>query len=346
VPGEKGTGVFNFDEEVTNPFKEYNIIYAPYCSGDAWVGDNFVVEPIFTYDPLTSLPVNSPIGGRNHRGIRNLSVTLELAKHQFPHARSVTLMGHSAGGVGVSTFGAFLARKIFGNDIKFSIFNDAGPTAINLDEEDPVTITDAAARASDWGSDTFYPTSCVDDGRCDNNLFPGGAAIGFIDWYLERDSTVRMAVYSALWDLNQRFFTRLILADPANDPIGALKFQTLLLSTFGNSDVDIGFGEALSVKYPGRFNTFFGASLGYKIRDLPLILSHGLVQNDEFYSTEFGGNISLSDWTTRLLDEGEDWDNVIVVDVAFCSIYVPSLCADVNAAIYCTYASALCLSLA
>jgi hypothetical protein len=76
LPGGKETGIFNFDEDVTNPFKEYNIIYAPYCSGDAWVGDNFVVEPIFTYDPLTSIPVNSPIGGRNHRGIHDLLVTL------------------------------------------------------------------------------------------------------------------------------------------------------------------------------------------------------------------------------------------------------------------------------
>jgi hypothetical protein len=73
-----------------------------------------------------------------------------------------------------------------------------GPIAINLDEEDPTTIADAAARASAWASSTFYPTSCVDDGRCGGNLFPGGAAIDFIDWYLERDSTVRMAIYSAL----------------------------------------------------------------------------------------------------------------------------------------------------
>jgi hypothetical protein len=144
----------------------------------------------------------------------------------------------------------------------------------------------------------------------------------------------------------QRSFTRLILADPANDHVGALKFQTLLLASYGNADVDIGFGEALSIKYLGRFNSFFAVSLGYTIQGLPLVLSHGLVQNDGFYSSEFGGNISLSDWTARLRDEDEDWENAIVVDAAFCSIYVPLLCADASAAFYCTYASALCLSLA
>ena len=334
----RGSGIFNF-EEVTNPFKEYNIIYAPYCSGDVWIGDNLVVEPIFTDDPVT---VFSPIGGRNHRGIRNLSVTLELAKHQFPNARSVTLMGHSAGGVGASTLGAALVRKIFGNDIKITIFNDAGPTALNQDE-----VADAVARASDWRTVTFLPDSCVDDGRCVDDVVPGGAAIGFADWYLEHDSTVRVAFYSALWDVTQRFFTRQISAPPPADLIGSLNFQTLLLATYGNSDVDIGFGEVLSVKYPGRFNSFFAASLGFTIQQVPLIFTHGLVQDDAFYSTALGrGDISLSDWTTRFLDEDEDWENVIVVDDALCSTVVPSLCADANAAAlyYCAYFSDLCLS--
>jgi hypothetical protein len=92
-------------------------------------------------------------------------------------------MGHSTGGVAANTFGAALVREIFGNKIDLTVFNDAGPAAIDIEQKG-----DTKKRAADWGVNDLYPLSCV---NCNNDDFVGGGAIGFIDWYLEKDPTVR-----------------------------------------------------------------------------------------------------------------------------------------------------------
>ena len=79
-------------------------------------------------------------------------------------------------------------------------------------------------RAADWGVDYLYPLSCV---NCNNDDFVGGGAIGFIDWYLEKDPTVRMAHYSALWDVNQRFFAGLLDTNDDTGTVGAPAFHAL-----------------------------------------------------------------------------------------------------------------------
>ena len=181
-PPAPPVGIWNFDDK-DNPFADYSIVYMPYCDGSTFSGDNDVVDPNFPFGPV-----------RFHRGLRNQSAGMDLAKAMFPNASRITVAGSSAGGVGAAGFAPFLARFEFGNNPKLTVLNDAGPVAINL--EDVVGIT---ARAADWQFDQFFPASCT---ACAAN----GQSTEIIKWRLENDSTIREAFYETDGDATNRFF--------------------------------------------------------------------------------------------------------------------------------------------
>lgn len=175
-------GIWDFDNP-DNPFADYSIAYMPYCDGSVFSGDNDVVDPNFPFGPV-----------RFHRGLRNQSAGMDVAKDLFPKAKRITLSGSSAGGVGVDGFAPFLVRFLWGNKAKLNVFNDAGPIAVNLDVPGAV-----AARAADWQFGQFYPESCEECSAL-------GKATAIIDWRLDRDSTIRQAWYETDGDSTNRFF--------------------------------------------------------------------------------------------------------------------------------------------
>ena len=185
-PTASGIWVDSFDTGsgvVGNPLADWSVVYASYCDGSVFSGDNTVVDPSF------------PFGGvRHHRGLRNLSAVVDLAEATFPHAKKVLLAGSSAGGVGVAGFAPFLARFKFGNLVQLFAFNDAGPVAINLDETASIQ-----ARAADWQFGQFNPASCTD---CDVE----GQPTAIIDWRLDNDGTIKEAFFSTDGDATDRFF--------------------------------------------------------------------------------------------------------------------------------------------
>lgn len=206
-------GIWDFDSH-DNPFADYSIVYMPFCDGSNFTGDNDVVDASFPFGPV-----------RFHRGLRNLSASMDLAKEIFPHAIRVTVAGSSAGGIGAATFAPFLARFVYGNRARLTVFNDAGPIAINLSEGAAI-----AARAADWQFGQFYPVSCTD---CDDL----GQATAIIDWRLENDTTIREAFYETDGDATNRFFM--------NVPTQAL-YRDLILTEHGPINTD----------HPNRYKRF------------------------------------------------------------------------------------------
>lgn len=185
-PPPVGIWADSFDtgsEIIPNPIGDWSVIYMPYCDGSVFIGDNDVVDANFPFGPV-----------RFHRGLRNLTAGIDLAKSMFPSANRILIAGSSAGGVGAAAFAPFLARFAFGNTKKITVFNDAGPVAINLDE-----VAAIAARAADWDFGKFYPASCTE---CDDE----GQQTAIIKWRLDNDSTIREAFYSTDGDATNRFF--------------------------------------------------------------------------------------------------------------------------------------------
>jgi hypothetical protein len=105
----------------------------PYCDGSTFGGDNDVNDPGFPFGKT-----------RYHRGLRNVSAGMDVAREMFPDAKQIT------------------------------VYNDAGPIAVNLGTSPAAGGPDLPwlsvwARQNDWQFQQFYPQSCIDDGRSTAN---------------------------------------------------------------------------------------------------------------------------------------------------------------------------------
>ncbi len=274
-------GVFDPTAQKVNPFADYSVIYMPYCDGSTFGGDNDVDDPNFPYGPT-----------RHHRGLRNVSAGMDVAKDMFPKAQQITVMGHSAGGVGAAAFAPFLARFVFGNNTKLTVYNDAGPIAVNLGTPPGAGGPDIPwlsvyARQNDWQFQQFYPQSCMDDGRC--NAF--GQQTGIINWRLENDSTIREGFYETDSDGTNRFFAQGdgSLMDPE-------AYRELILTEHG----------ALNEAYPRRYKRFIvsGDDTHGAVQPTAPTRNFPYWQPDSFYTQEANGT-PLTKWATEFVRIGQ-----------------------------------------
>jgi len=228
-----------------NPFADYSVVYMPYCDGSTFGGDNDVDDAAWQafIEGAAGLPEGAGPPTRYHRGLRNVSAGMDVAGATFPKARQITVMGHSAGGVGVAAFAPFLARFTFGNNTKLTVYNDAGPIAVNLGTPPTATTPpdtpwlSVAARANDWQFQQFYPESCIAEGLC--NAF--GQQTGIIHWRLANDSTIREAFYETDSDATNRFF-----AQGDGSRMDPEVYRELILTEHG----------ALNEAFPRRYKRF------------------------------------------------------------------------------------------
>jgi hypothetical protein len=171
--------------------------------------------------------------------------------------------GSSAGGVGIAGFAPFLVRFNYGNHIKLTVYNDAGPVTVNL-----AATADIAKRDADWQFAQFYPESCSD---CD----AFGQATAIIDWRLDNDGAIREAFYETDSDLTNRFFLGLLGDQPA--------FRNLVVTEHG----------LLNSAYPDRYKRFIVAGDS----------SHTALQSPLFYTQDANGVLLSDWATDFLSDE-------------------------------------------
>ena len=268
-----------------NPFADYSVVYMPYCDGSTFGGDNDVkVDPAY--------PAISPYPTRYHRGLRNASAGMDVAGELFPKARQITGMGHSAGGVGVAAFAPFLARFVWGNTTKLTVYNDAGPIVVNLGTPPQaggpdIPFLSVAARQNDWQFQQFYPQSCIDDFRC--NAF--GQQTGIIDWRLDNDSTIREAFYETDSDATNRFF-----AQGDGTVMDPEVYRELILTEHGK----------LTEKYPRRYKRFIvsGDDTHGAVQATAPSPSFPFPQPFLFYTQEANGT-ALSYWVREFVRIGQ-----------------------------------------
>jgi hypothetical protein len=275
-PPTARVGIWDFDSP-DNIFADYSIVYMPYCDGSTFGGDNDVFDPAFG----AAIGVPAAVV-RFHRGLRNLSAGMDLAAATFPRASKITVAGSSAGGVGAAAFAPFLARFEYGNNKELTVFNDAGPIAVNL-----LDVGAVAARRDDWQFGQFYPESCIDEGLCDEE----GQQTGIIQWRLDNDSTIRESFYETDGDFTNRFFTNLLPPTPRSD------YRDLIVSEHG----------ALNAAHPDRYKRFIVSD----------DTSHTALQNPLFYSQDANG-VLLNEWTRDFIQQedgdsqgGDVWDDIV-----------------------------------
>lgn len=215
-----------------NPLADWSVVELGYCDGSAFTGDNELFDSGF------------PGGKRYHRGLRNLTAGIDLAKTLFPDASRVMVAGVSAGGYGAAAYAPLLTRMAYGNSTELTVINDSGPTASNLNNTEAIE-----AWAYDWQYGQFFPSSCE---GCDVR---SQGFIELIKWRLDNDTTIREAFVSTDGDSVVRFF----LSVPTQ-----WDYRTLILEAHGS----------INDAYPDRYKRFIQSGN----------TEHTALSSDSFYT--------------------------------------------------------------
>jgi hypothetical protein len=164
------------DPSITeNPFADWNVVYAPYCDGSVFGGDNDV-----TYGRRLAY----------HHGVQNLSAAVTRMLEAFPDPDLIVVAGSSAGGFG--TYTGYGVVRVAYPETQILVFDDSGPGIQNLD-----ATQDIQEREENWQFRQFIPESCT---RCADQL------TYLTEWSLERDPDLRVAYFDYLQDFVLRFF--------------------------------------------------------------------------------------------------------------------------------------------
>ncbi|HEY8517403.1 MAG TPA: pectin acetylesterase-family hydrolase [Candidatus Binatia bacterium] len=162
-------------DDPRSPFRDWDIVYVPYCDGSVFTGDKIV-----DYQ-----------GNRTfHHGLWNLSVAVDALKREFPNPSRILVAGSSAGGYG--TFAGYATTRVAFPETEIIVFNDSGPGVQN-----PDASQDVRDRVANWDFTRRIPASCTE---CDPQY------TYLLDWAFQRDSKLRASLYSYLQDSVISFF--------------------------------------------------------------------------------------------------------------------------------------------
>lgn len=167
TPGFGGfmTGGFMEKDNSLNPLKDWSIVYASYCDGSVWSGDN----DVYYNGVLTK-----------HHGLANLSAAVTLLKERFPSPQKILVSGSSAGGYG--TLMGYLVTRAQFPELVLKVLNDSGAYIENPED---VYMHDAVRQ--NWKIEQYLPEDCQ---RCDEQL------IFILDWIFQRDPYVKWGLFS------------------------------------------------------------------------------------------------------------------------------------------------------
>lgn len=162
--------------EATSPLRDYNMVYLPYCTGDLHAGDN--------QEGLT-------FNGRTYRffGYKNAAIMLSRVLATWPNAKSVVIIGVSAGGYG-ATFNFERIARAWGappNSAQTVLVNDSG-TFVGDDGFAP--CMQAAMR----DAYRFDRTAMADCPSCLANANGSDTFARYFDFLLAHPSTARSRI--------------------------------------------------------------------------------------------------------------------------------------------------------
>lgn len=230
-----------------SPFHDDDVVYVPYCDGSLFGGDTTV-----EYDGVRTW----------HHGLANLSVAVDLLAREFPDASEILVAGSSAGAFG--NVPAYAVTRVAFPDKPVIVLNDSGPAFENH------AVPASQLRAASWRAAERYPASCA---RCDEH------ALWLLDWALERDPGLRVALFGFQRDeIIMDFFE-----------LDAESYRDLLLSLTGE----------IRARHPGRFERYLVAGEG-----------HTILQFREFHTLAVDG-LRVADWTQAFLDGDAAWRDVV-----------------------------------
>ena len=103
-PAVRG-GIFDFDNP-ENPFQDYSVVFAPYCTGDVHLGDRVRVYRSPTVEDHAGHDVTI-----HHKGMVNAEYALNWVYRQFSALEAVFVAGSSAGAIPSPYFAMLVAEQ-------------------------------------------------------------------------------------------------------------------------------------------------------------------------------------------------------------------------------------------
>jgi cysteine-rich repeat protein len=173
-------GIFDRTQS-SNPVRDWNMVYVPYCTGDIYAGDA---------DTMLAGSV------RHFHGYRNITLDLEAIVPSFPHVTRVLWTGISAGGFG-SGLNAARAADAFGPPRQMILIDDSGPPLGN----DVIAPCLEQIFRDTWGLDHTLLAECAS--ACSN---PTDFASGVIGRLIARHPDMRVGMFSNTQDTVIRAF--------------------------------------------------------------------------------------------------------------------------------------------
>jgi len=207
-------GVFN-RRDPANPFKDWNHVFIPYCSGDIFGGNAM-----------------SGFGGRVQIGYKNLGEFLKRIVPTFAHASQVALVGSSAGGFGAAV--NFDRAQTWFGTIPVTLIDDSGPPMRDM----YLTPCLQQETRDIWKIGDSLPADCA---ACNG---PDGGGFANLAPYLGRKyPNNRFALVASKQDAIIRFFygfgyptcsSTPMQMDPGVYQMGIEDFKTNVIAPYAN----------------------------------------------------------------------------------------------------------------
>ena len=273
-------GIFN-TLDPNNPFKDWNMVYVPYCSGDVHAGNT-----------------DSGWDGKPQKGYQNVAAHLQRLVPTFANLSQVVLTGSSAGGFG-SMMNFDQTQRAF-CDVPVYALNDSGQP-FRDDYLDPClqkTWRDL------WNLNAALPTECTD---C--SLDNGGGLSNLIPYLAKTYPDNRFGVISTTQDatIRDQFFNYTFNAasstceriaaglDPATFAAGVKDMQdNLIAPTVVNEH---GWRAFIVADDPTTTGAGNNEAEGHTF----LLAAH--------LNFDLKLDSDLADWIQKMIDDDPSWDN-------------------------------------
>jgi hypothetical protein len=270
-----------------NPFKDWNIVFVAYCTGDIHFGDN---APFYS----------GPSGGTiHHKGWHNARTAEKFAREHFIAPDEVFVTGSSAGAYG-AFFNAPLNREVW-PDSKFSVLGDAGNGIITnyfLTQKFPI-----------WKFDSHLPTNIpgVAEAIIDGTGIPAYTK-AVADYYPD----VAWAHYSSSFDGGTGgqtgFYNVMLNLQPVNVPEWLNWWHA---SCEWNSTM-VAQAQQTAADVPSNYRYYIGTGS-----------RHTMYGSNKVYTDTTGGVPLIVDWINAMRDRTPAWTNVQCSPASACGTTLP-----------------------
>jgi hypothetical protein len=275
-PANATTGFANLNNP-DNPFREWNQVFVPYCTGDVHWGDA-TVQYEMAGNAITV----------NHKGFVNAQVAEKWAREHFVHPEAVFVTGSSAGAYGAIVNSLYLQERAYPS-AHFDVLGDAGNGVITQD----FLSNDLA----NWG--------------IQNNLPPWMPGLDVpltdlqaSDLYVEAAHTYpqnRFATYTTAYDGGQGGQTG-FLQVMRSGPNVLFWIRWWDSSCLWNQEM-LALNEAAHAEAPDNFRYYVGTGS-----------AHTMWGRNKVYTDTTGNVPTVRDWLVSMLAGDAGWTNVVADD--------------------------------